>query len=141
MTKLLFLLTACGALGGCMATVVPAEDIQTTYLLPQTEIIAPAPVQYVHAVAPRPHHPRPLFANPARPRPLRPIISGPRGPVKPGNPGTVRPGNGNRPHNPGRIGPSRPGATRPGNTGHGGNNARAGGGRPGGSSGGGAARK
>ena len=82
MNNLSVLLAASLALGGCMATVSPAGEVQTSYLAPAVEVVPavttvvettpvftgillPRPPRYVHAVRPR-HHFRPAPA----PRPL-----------------------------------------------------------------------
>lgn len=112
MKKILLLLPAGFLLGGCMATVSPAGEVETAYLAPAVEvvpavttvvdvtpvytgIIVPRPPRYAHAVHPRPHHfrpapaPRPLVrpVPPARPHhatghQARPLAK-PNAPVKP----------------------------------------------------------
>lgn len=110
MKKILFLLPAGFFLGGCMATVSPAGEIETAFLTPTVEVVPtvttvvdvtppitrvllPAPLpRYARAVRPRPPlrpGPRPLVrpVPPARPHhatghQVRPLAS-PNVPVKP----------------------------------------------------------
>lgn len=142
MKKTLILLTGCGLLGGCMATVSPRGDVAVSYAVPvvQEEIVTPSYVAYagssVTYVSPlsvwfhRSYHkpPRPIV----NPRPHVPVVHHvqPAGHHPGGNGGHHVGGNGHQPgngHNPGgNNGPSHPGNGHggnhgPSNPGHGGN--------------------
>ncbi len=118
MKKTMILLTGCGLLGGCMATVTPRGDMEVSYVAPVEETVyVPSYVTVVSA-------PRPVYVAPWRPFPLlrphrpRPVVH-PRphgvGPVHP-QPGGHHPngnsGGGHHPHQP-NIGPVHPGGQGP----------------------------
>lgn len=131
MKKAIFLLGACGLLGGCMATVSPRGDVEVSYVPPvYEEIYVSSAPRYVSVVtAPRP---RPVYVAPfrpvhiARPRPPRPVIVHPRPHMGGGHPGVGpgHPGHGNGgnhgPSHPGHGHGSNHGPSHPGH-GHGGN--------------------
>lgn len=125
MKKTLILLTGCGLLGGCMATVSPRGDVAVSYAAPvvQEEVIVPSYVAYASSshvtyVSPlsilfhRPHHrPRPI----AQPRPPVVVHNPPSGGHHPGGNGHHVIGNG---HQPGGNGHNPGGGHQPGGNGH-----------------------
>ncbi len=125
MKKTLILLTGCGLLGGCMATVSPRGDVAVSYAAPvvQEEVIVPSYVAYASSshvtyVSPlsilfhRPlHRPRPVV----QPRPPVVVHNPPSGGHHPGGNGHHVIGNG---HQPGGNGHNPGGGHQPGGNGH-----------------------
>lgn len=123
----MILLTGCGLLGGCMATVSPRGDVAVSYAVPMVEeqIVTPSYVAYagssVTYVSPlsvlfyRSHHrPRPVVAP-------RPHVVAPAPAPHHVQPGGHHPGGGHHiggnGHTPGGNG-HHPGGNNPGGNGH-----------------------